>query len=76
MARRNTQLTVVFLAVAVLTFAGFALPSPYGGMILLAIAAGLTAVLGRTWPAHGAGGRAARLAVIALLVVLAATRLV
>jgi hypothetical protein len=76
MPGRNTNLTVAFLVVAVLTFAGFALPSPYGGIVLLAIAAGLAALLARTWPVHGTTARAARLAVIAVVVALAATRLV
>jgi hypothetical protein len=75
MAGRSTNLTIAFLAVAPLTFAGLALPSPYGGIILLTIAAGLAAMLARTWPVHGAGARAARVVAIAAVVVLAATRL-
>jgi len=75
MAPRNTTLTAVFLAVAALTFAGLALPSPYGGIILLAIAAGLAGMLARSWPVHGTGQRTVRVVVIAVLVALAATRL-
>ena len=76
MAPRNTSLTAAFLAAAVLTFAGLALPSPYGGMILLALAAGLAALLMRTWPAHGPRARAVRVVILAALVALAAARLV
>ena len=76
MARRNTSsLTVAFLAVAVLTFAGLALPSPYGGMILLALAAGVAVLLVRTWPAHGPRSRAVRVVILAALVALAVGRL-
>ena len=76
MAPRNTILTAAFLAAAVLMFAGLALPHPYGGMILLVLAAALALLLVRTWPAHGTRARALRVVVLAALVALAAARLV
>jgi hypothetical protein len=67
--------TTVFLAVGVLVLGGLLLPRPYGGVLLLALAAALAALLGVTW-AHGTQRtRAARVVILALLVALAIVRL-
>lgn len=73
LARLNP--TAVFLGAAVLVFVGLLLPSPYGGLLLLALAAGLTWVLLRTWPMHDAGRRATRMVILGLLVALGVAKL-
>ena len=44
------NLTTVFLTAGGLVLAGLLLPAPFGGVLLLLIAAGLVAVLSKTWP--------------------------
>ena len=73
LARLNP--TAVFLGAAVVVFVGLLLPTPYGGLLLLAMAAGLAWVLLRTWPMHDAGRRAARMVILALLLVLGLMKL-
>jgi energy-coupling factor transporter transmembrane protein EcfT len=68
--------TTVFLAMAALVIAGLLAPWPVGGILLLAIAGALAALLSVTW-AHGTPRtRAARAVILALLVALAVVRLV
>ncbi len=61
--------TLALLVVAVL------LPSPYSGIVLLALAAGLAWLLTITWSVQPAATRALRLVVLTLLTVAAITRL-
>jgi hypothetical protein len=63
--------TLVFLAVAVVVFAGLLLPGVVGAAVLLALAAGAGWLLSRTWPVVPAPGRAARLAILLMVVVVA-----
>lgn len=51
------------------------LPNPYAGLLILAIAAGLVALLTRTWLVLPAQQRVLRLVAIALLVVIGVSRL-
>lgn len=69
--RRTTAMlgTLALLLVAVL------LPSPYSGIMLLALAAGLAWLLVVTWPVQPAGTRALRLIVLTVLTASAITRL-
>jgi hypothetical protein len=66
--------TAVFLASTIVVLAALFVPGPVGGVLLLLVAAGAAAMLVGTWHRLGSAGRAARLAVLALLVVLAAQR--
>lgn len=61
--------TLALLLVAVL------LPSPYSGILLLALAGGLGWLLVLTWPVQPAATRALRLVVLTLLTAAAITRL-
>ncbi|GAB4053776.1 hypothetical protein [Catellatospora paridis] len=61
--------TLVLLVVAVL------LPNPYSGVLLLALAAALAALLVTTWPVQPPATRALRVVVLTLLTAAALTRL-
>lgn len=61
--------TVLLLLVAVL------LPNPYSGVLLLALAAALAALLVVTWPVQPPATRALRVIVLTLLTAAALTRL-
>jgi hypothetical protein len=67
--------TLVVVAAAVLVLGGLVAPAPYGGVLLLAVAVGLAALLTLTWRYASGRGRLARVAVLALLLLLAVTRL-
>jgi hypothetical protein len=67
--------TTLFLIAALYVFLGFLLPGVVGAVLLLALAAGLLWLLLRTWTVHAANARAARLVVLALLVVVAVVKL-
>ncbi len=67
--------TGVFLATLALMLGGLLLPGAVGGLLLLALAGGLVALLVATWPHRDPRTRLMRLAVLALLVVLAAVKL-
>lgn len=75
--RRLSRLnpTVMFLVTGVLAFAGFALPGPIGGLVLLALAGGLIALLARTWPLHPPRTRVLRVLILGALIAVALTRL-
>ncbi len=85
MATRGTQAlltrlsrlnrTAVFLSVTALVIGGLLLPRPYGGVLLLALAAVLAALLTVTWEYGNWQARVARVAILALLVALALFRL-
>jgi hypothetical protein len=67
--------TTVFLTVLIAVLAGLLLPSPYGPVLLLLLAAGLVAVLSVTWAGGTPQTRAARVVILALLVLVAVVRL-
>ncbi|HZN16874.1 MAG TPA: DUF6703 family protein [Micromonosporaceae bacterium] len=67
LSRQNR--TTVFLATLALMLAGLFAPPPVGGLLLLALAAGLAALLAGAWPVTAPAARALRLAVVVLLVV-------
>jgi hypothetical protein len=70
-ANRTTVflLTLAFMLVALFT------PGIVGALLLLALAAGLTALLRHTWPVLASGPRALRVVVIVLLVVAAINKI-
>ncbi|NJC67151.1 hypothetical protein HC028_22000 [Planosporangium flavigriseum] len=68
--------TTVFLATAALVLAGLLAPRPFGGILLLALAATLAAVLSVTWSLRPPHIRASRVAILALLVILGVSRLI
>jgi len=67
--------TGVFLALAAFVLVALLLPGAVGGVLLLALAAALGWLLLRTWPLHRPPIRLARVAILALLVILAVTKL-
>jgi hypothetical protein len=67
--------TTVFLATLALVIVGLLLPRLFGGIALLAMAAGLAALLATTWAYGTPRTRIARVVILALLVVLAISRL-
>jgi hypothetical protein len=67
--------TGVFLATIALVLVALLLPGPVGGALLLVLAAVLGWLLLRTWPMHRPPIRVARVAILALLVILAVTKL-
>ncbi|HET8684638.1 MAG TPA: DUF6703 family protein [Micromonosporaceae bacterium] len=67
--------TTVFLATLALVLAALFAPPPVGGVLLLALTAGLAALLAVTWPVTAPATRALRLAVLVLLVVAGLGRL-
>jgi Family of unknown function (DUF6703) len=68
--------TVVFLTVLVLVLGGLLLPRPYGGILLLALAGALAALLTTTWQRGSRQTRTARVVILTLLIVLMVYRLV
>src|SRR5262249_34702048 len=68
--------TGVFLATVAFVFVALLLPGPVGGVLLLALAAGLGWLLWMTWPHHASRSRAYRVVILVLLVVLALAKLV
>ncbi len=67
--------TAVFLTVLVLVLGGLLLPRPYGGLLLLAMAAALAALLMTTWQRGNQQTRVMRVVILGLLVVLAVYRI-
>jgi hypothetical protein len=63
--------TAAFLTVLVLVLGGLLLPRPYGGILLLALAAALAGLLATTWQRGSRQTRAARVVILALLIGLA-----
>ncbi len=74
LASRN-RTTVFLVTIGVMLLALF-LPGWYGAVLLIALVAGLGALLARTWPVQTPGTRVLRLVVLALLVVAAITKIV
>jgi Family of unknown function (DUF6703) len=67
--------TALFLTTVVVVLGALLLPGRVGAVFLLGTALALAALLTVTWPRHTAQNRALRLAVLALLLVLALLRL-
>jgi hypothetical protein len=74
LARANR--TGAFLAVAALVFFGLFLPGVIGGVVLLALAAGLVWLLLRTWPLTAPNMRTVRVLILALLIAVAMFKIV
>jgi hypothetical protein len=67
--------TAVFLTVLVLVLGGLLLPRPYGGVLLLVLAAALAALLTTAWQRGNQQTRVIRVVILGLLVVLAVYRI-
>lgn len=68
--------TGAFLGVTVLVLVAMVLPGPVGGLLLLALAAGLAWLMRHTWALHSPPARGFRLLILALLVVVGVSRLI
>ncbi|HCT77301.1 MAG TPA: hypothetical protein DGT23_12060 [Micromonosporaceae bacterium] len=73
LARLNR--TAVFIGVLVVFIGALLLPEPLSGLVLLALAVALGAILITTWPIQANSTRALRVAVLGLLVITALTRI-
>jgi len=73
LARLNP--TGVFLAVLAFVLAGLFAPGALGGVLLLALAAGLLLLMARTWPVQAPRTRVVRLLILTLLVAVASAKL-
>jgi hypothetical protein len=67
--------TAVFLTTAALVLGGLLAPRPYGGLILAVLATAVAALVTVTWSRGTSSRRAARLAILALLIALTLYRL-
>jgi hypothetical protein len=74
LALRRIGPTKGFLIALAVVLVGFLAPGWAGAVVLLLIVAALAALLAQTWPVTPAGARALRLAVLALLVVVAVAK--
>ncbi|MEV0940342.1 DUF6703 family protein [Micromonospora wenchangensis] len=73
LARANP--TSVFLATLALVLVALFAPGPVGGLLLLALAAGLVYLLTVTWPVQAPQTRLIRLVMVTLLVAVALVKL-
>ncbi|MEV0003140.1 DUF6703 family protein [Micromonospora sp. NPDC050980] len=73
LARLNP--TTVFLAALVLVLVGLFAPGPAGGVLLLALAAGLVWLMSVTWPVQAPTTRVLRLLMLTLLIAAALAKL-
>jgi hypothetical protein len=67
--------TTAFLVAGAVVLAGLLLPAPVGGVLLLLIAGGLAALLSLTWPQTHPRMRMTRVVILAVLGLLAITKL-
>ncbi|MFI6762640.1 hypothetical protein ACIBF5_26250 [Micromonospora sp. NPDC050417] len=67
--------TVVFLATVIVMLVGLFAPGIIGGAVLLALAAGLLALLRVTWPVQPPATRLFRLLMLALLTTVALVKI-
>ncbi|WP_329013419.1 hypothetical protein OG271_04360 [Micromonospora rifamycinica] len=67
--------TSVFLAALALVLVALFAPGPVGGLLLLALAAGLVYLLAVTWPVQAPQTRVLRLVMVTLLVTVALVKL-
>ena len=73
LARANP--TSVFLATLVLVLVAVFAPGPVGGVLLLALAAGLVWLMALTWPVQAPRTRVVRLLMLTLLIAVALAKL-
>jgi hypothetical protein len=73
LARLNR--TAVFIGVLAVLLCALLLPGPWGGVVLLALALALGAILYTTWPVQATTTRTLRVTVLVLLVATALTRI-
>ncbi|MBW4702682.1 MULTISPECIES: DUF6703 family protein [unclassified Micromonospora] len=73
LARANP--TSVFLATLALVLVALFAPGPVGGLLLLALAAGLAYLLATTWPVQAPQTRLLRLVMLTLLATVALVKL-
>jgi hypothetical protein len=71
----GTNPTAVFLATLFLVLVGLLTPGVVGGLVLLALAAALVALLATTWPVQRPAARVIRLLMLTLLVTVALAKL-
>ena len=69
------SVTGVFLAAVAYVIVALFAPGVIGGVLLALLAAGLLALLARTWPVQAPQTRAARLVMLALLVAIAVVKI-
>jgi hypothetical protein len=74
LARSNP--TAVFLGALVIVLLGLFLPGALGGLMLLALAVGLAALMRMTWALQPPAARRLRLVVLALIVAVALTKII
>ncbi|MEU6207132.1 DUF6703 family protein [Micromonospora musae] len=67
--------TAVFLITLALVLVALFAPGPVGGVLLLALAGGLVALLAKTWPVQAPQTRLIRLLMLTLLVTVALVKL-
>ncbi|WFE61835.1 DUF6703 family protein [Micromonospora sp. WMMD714] len=67
--------TSVFLAALALVLVALFAPGPVGGLLLLALAAGLVYLLAVTWPVQAPQTRVLRLVMVTLLVTVALVKI-
>ncbi|WP_319462952.1 DUF6703 family protein [Micromonospora sp. RTP1Z1] len=67
--------TTVFLATLALVLVALLAPGPVGGLLLLALAAGLVWLMVVTWPVQGPATRVIRLVMLTLLIAVALAKL-
>ncbi|MBM0240349.1 hypothetical protein JNW88_30565 [Micromonospora sp. ATA32] len=73
LARLNS--TTVFLAALVVVLVALFTPGVVGGLLLLALAAALVALLATTWPVQAPQTRVIRLVMVTLLIAVALVKL-
>jgi len=66
--------TVVFVVAAAYVFAALLIPGAVGAAMLVALGVVLALLMGRTWPVQTPRSRAGRLAVLALMIVVAVVK--
>ncbi|MFC0002757.1 DUF6703 family protein [Micromonospora siamensis] len=67
--------TTAFLAALVIVLVAFFAPGPVGGVLLLALAAGLVWLLATTWPVQAPAIRLIRLVMLTVLIAVALAKL-
>ena len=72
LARLNR--TAVFVGALVVVLLGLFLPKPVGGLILLAVAFSLIAIMATTWNVQANSTRVLRVTVLVLLIITGLTR--
>jgi uncharacterized membrane protein len=66
--------TVVFVVAAAYVFAALLIPGVVGAAMLIVLGVGLAFLMVRTWPIQSPRSRAARLAILALMIFVAVVK--